>query len=208
MVRSDRVVGALEQVLAAYGDYGPGYIGTEIAYSHDTRSLRFLDEMRADEVLQRKLRSLPNVEVRLGTKTTEVIGDGSKVTGITVEPRDGGEPEQLDVEGVFVQIGLLPNTEWLGDAVELSERGEVVIDGVGRTNLPGVFAAGDCTTEPYKQIVTALGAGSTASLSAFDHLIRTSAPSDEAAMAATKVADGPIEAGDQIDVPDSVGASA
>lgn len=170
--------------------------------------IEFLDEMRADEVLQRKLRSLPNVDVRLGTKTTEVNGDGSKVTGITVEPRDGGEAEQLAVEGVFVQIGLLPNTEWLGDAVELSERGEVVIDGVGRTNLPGVFAAGDCTTEPYKQIVTALGAGSTASLSAFDHLIRTSAPSDEAAMAATKVADGPIEAGDQIDVPDSVGASA
>ncbi|WP_277453371.1 alkyl hydroperoxide reductase subunit F [Janibacter sp. DB-40] len=170
--------------------------------------IEFLDEMRADEVLQRKLRSLPNVDVRLGTKTTEVIGDGAKVTGIAVEPREGGETEQLDVEGVFVQIGLLPNTEWLGDAVELSERGEIVIDGVGRTNLPGVFAAGDCTTEPYKQIVSALGAGSTASLSAFDHLIRTSAPSDEAAMAATKVADGPIEAGDQIDVPDSVGASA
>ncbi|NYF98449.1 alkyl hydroperoxide reductase subunit F [Janibacter cremeus] len=170
--------------------------------------IEFLDEMRADEVLQRKVHSLPNVDVRLGTKTTEVIGDGGKVTGIAIEPRDGGQGEQLDVEGVFVQIGLLPNTEWLGDAVELSERGEVVIDGVGRTNLPGVFAAGDCTIEPYKQIVTALGAGSTASLSAFDHLIRSSAPSEEAAMAATKVADGPIEAGDQIDVPDSVGANA
>lgn len=170
--------------------------------------IEFLDEMRADEVLQRKVRSLPNVDVRLGTKTTEVIGDGAKVTGIAVEPRDGGEGEQLELEGVFVQIGLLPNTEWLGDAVELSERGEIVIDGVGRTNLPGVFAAGDCTTEPYKQIVTALGAGSTASLSAFDHLIRTSAPDEGAAIAGTKVADGPLEAGDQIDVPDSVGASA
>ena len=170
--------------------------------------VEFLDEMRADEVLQRKLRSLPNVDIRLGTRTTEVLGDGSKVTGITVEPREGGETERLDVEGVFVQIGLLPNTEWLGDSVELSERGEIVIDSVGRTSLPGVFAAGDCTTEPYKQIVTALGAGSTASLSAFDHLIRTSAPDEESAMAATKVADGPIEAGDQIDVPDSVGASA
>ena len=170
--------------------------------------VEFLDEMRADEVLQRKLRSLPNVDIRLGTRTTEVLGDGSKVTGITVEPREGGETETLDVEGVFVQIGLLPNTEWLGDSVELSERGEIVIDSVGRTSLPGVFAAGDCTTEPYKQIVTALGAGSTASLSAFDHLIRTSAPDEESAMAATKVADGPIEAGDQIDVPDSVGASA
>lgn len=170
--------------------------------------VEFLDEMRADEVLQRKLRSLPNVDIRLGTKTTEVIGDGSKVTGIAVEPREGGEGEQIAVEGVFVQIGLLPNTEWLGETVERTERGEIVIDGVGRTNLPGVFAAGDCTTEPYKQIVTALGAGSTASLSAFDHLIRTSAPSEEAAMAATKVADGPIAAGDQIDVPDTVGAHA
>ena len=170
--------------------------------------IEFMDDMRADAVLQRKLRSLPNVEVRLGTKTTEVIGDGGKVTGLAIEPRDGGEGEQLDLEGVFVQIGLLPNTEWLGDALELSERGEIVIDGVGRTSLPGVFAAGDCTVEPYKQIVTALGAGSTASLSAFDHLIRTSAPDEESAIAATKAADGPLEAGDQIDVPDSVGASA
>ena len=105
--------------------------------------VEFMDEMRADEVLQRKLRSLPNVDIRLGTKTTEVVGDGGKVTGIVVEPRDGGEGETLALEGVFVQIGLLPNTEWLGDAVELSERGEIVIDGVGRTNLPGVFAAGD-----------------------------------------------------------------
>ncbi|MDN5750596.1 MAG: FAD-dependent oxidoreductase, partial [Pseudonocardia sp.] len=170
--------------------------------------IEFMDDMRADAVLQRKLRSLPNVEVRLGTKTTEVIGDGGKVTGLAIEPRDGGKGEQLDLEGVFVQIGLLPNTEWLGDALELSERGEIVIDGVGRTSLPGVFAAGDCTVEPYKQIVTALGAGSTASLSAFDHLIRTSAPDEESAIAATKAADGPLEAGDQIDVPDSVGASA
>ena len=168
--------------------------------------VEFMDEMRADEVLQRKLRSLPNVDIRLGSKTTEVTGDGSKVTGITIEPRDGGESEQLDVEGVFVQIGLLPNTEWLGDAVELSERGEVVIDGIGATNLPGVFAAGDCTIEPYKQIVTALGAGSTASLSAFDHLIRTSAPDEESSVAATKVADGELSEGDQIDVPDVVGA--
>lgn len=170
--------------------------------------IEFMDEMRADEVLQRKLRSLPNVDIRLGTKTTEVVGDGGKVTGLVVEPRDGGDSEELALEGVFVQIGLLPNTEWLGDAVELSERGEIVIDGVGRTSRPGVFAAGDCTVEPYKQIVTALGAGSTASLSAFDHLIRTSAPDEDSAIAATKAADGPLEAGDQIDVPDSVGAHA
>ncbi len=170
--------------------------------------IEFMDQMRADDVLQRKLRSLPNVDIRLGTKTTEVVGDGAKVTGLSIEPRDGGESEQLDVEGVFVQIGLLPNTEWLGESVELSERGEIVIDGVGTTSMTGVFAAGDCTIEPYKQIVTALGAGSTASLSAFDHLIRTSAPDEESAVAATKVADGELAEGDQIDVPDTVGASA
>ena len=138
--------------------------------------VEFLDEMRADEVLQRKLRSLPNVAIELGRKTTEVIGDGT-VTGLVHEPRDGGEAVTTDLEGVFVQIGLLPNTDWLRDGdVELSERGEIVIDERGATNVSGVFAAGDATTTPYKQIVVALGAGSTAALTAFDHLIRTSAP--------------------------------
>ncbi|WP_168582018.1 alkyl hydroperoxide reductase subunit F [Gephyromycinifex aptenodytis] len=138
--------------------------------------IEFLDQMRADEVLQRKLRSLSNVDIILGAKTTEVVGDGSAVTGLKYEDRATGEAKELDVQGIFVQIGLLPNTEWLKGAIELSERGEVVIDEAGHTSIPGVLAAGDATTTPYKQIVVALGAGATASLSAFDHIIRTSAP--------------------------------
>jgi alkyl hydroperoxide reductase subunit F len=138
--------------------------------------LEFDPALRADDVLQRKLHSLPNVTVVTSALTTEVKGDGSRVTGITYEDRTSGEVHEVHLEGVFVQIGLLPNTEWLEGSVELSPRGEVVIDDRGQTSLPGVFAAGDCTTVPFKQIVIALGAGATAGLSAFDHLIRTSAP--------------------------------
>ncbi|SHJ93701.1 alkyl hydroperoxide reductase subunit F [Pseudonocardia thermophila] len=138
--------------------------------------LEFLGELRADEVLQRKLRSLPNVTVVLEAQTTEVIGDGRRVTGLRYRDRTSGEEHVLDVAGVFVQIGLVPNTDWLADTIELTDRGEVVVDAAGRTNVPGVFAAGDCTTVPYKQIVTAAGEGAKAALSAFDHLIRTTAP--------------------------------
>lgn len=138
--------------------------------------IEFDNQLRADDVLQRKLRSMPNVEILTGALTTEVLGDGNKVTGLTYQDRNAGTEQHLDLEGIFVQIGLLPNTEWLEGAVELTPRGEIVVDAGGRTSLPGVFAAGDCTTTPYKQIVIALGAGATASLSAFDHLIRTSAP--------------------------------
>ena len=170
--------------------------------------VEFLDEMRADQVLQDKLRSLPNVDVVLGTRTTEVVGDGSKVTGLRHEPRDGGESTLTELDGVFVQIGLLPNTEWLeGSGLALTDRKELVVDGRGATDLPGIFGAGDCTTVPYKQIVVALGAGSTAALSAFDHLIRTSAPAGEDTTAATKIADGdPVES-DPTDVPDTARAS-
>ncbi|MDO5699515.1 MAG: alkyl hydroperoxide reductase subunit F [Dermatophilus congolensis] len=136
----------------------------------------FLDELKADEVLVRKLRSMPNVDIILGARTTEVLGDGSQVTGLDYEDRASGEARHVDLDGVFVQIGLLPNTEWLDGAVELSNRKEIVIDERGATNVPGVFAAGDCTTTPYKQIVVAFGAGATAALGAFDHMIRTSAP--------------------------------
>ncbi len=138
--------------------------------------LEFDSQLRADEVLQRKLRSLPNVDVIVSAATTSVVGDGQKVVGLTYEDRiDGGE-HRLDLDGIFVQIGLLPNTEWLEGTIALSPRGEIAIDARGETNVPGIFAAGDCTTVPYKQIVIAMGAGSTAALSAFDHLIRTSAP--------------------------------
>ncbi|MCH8612594.1 alkyl hydroperoxide reductase subunit F [Arsenicicoccus dermatophilus] len=138
--------------------------------------LEFMPQMRADQVLQDKLRSLPNVDVLLNVATTEVVGDGKAVTGLRYDERESGESKKLELEGIFVQIGLLPNTEWLKGSVELSERGEIVVDGHGRTSIPGVLGAGDCTTVPYKQIVVAEGAGATAALSAFDHLIRTSAP--------------------------------
>jgi alkyl hydroperoxide reductase subunit F len=105
-----------------------------------------------------------------------MLGDGNKLTGLRFTDRTNGQVSDLELAGVFVQIGLLPNTDWLKGAVELSPRGEIVVDDRGQTNLPGVFAAGDATTEPYKQIVVAMGAGSTAALSAFDFLIRHSAP--------------------------------
>jgi alkyl hydroperoxide reductase subunit F len=145
--------------------------------------LEFDGRLRADEVLQRKLRSLPNVTIHTSARTTEVRGDGSRLTSLVYEDRVTGGLHEVALEGVFVQIGLLPNTEWLRGTVELSARGEVVVDDRGATNVPGVFAAGDCTTVPYKQIVIAMGAGATASLAAFDHLIRTSAPAAEPALA-------------------------
>ncbi|NWN83236.1 MAG: alkyl hydroperoxide reductase subunit F [Halomonas sp.] len=136
--------------------------------------IEFMDEMRADDVLQKKLRSMPNVEIILGARTTEVNGDGKRVNGLTFEERASGEIRKIDLEGVFVQIGLVPNTEWLQDSpIELSERGEIVVDARGMTSVPGIFAAGDVTTVPYKQIVIAMGEGSKAALGAFDHLIRS-----------------------------------
>ncbi|MEZ0469421.1 alkyl hydroperoxide reductase subunit F [Luteimonas salinilitoris] len=138
--------------------------------------LEFDDKLRADEVLQRKARSLGNVTIITSAQTLEVVGDGSKVDGLVYRDREGGDAHRLALEGVFVQIGLLPNTEWLAGTVELSPRGEIVVDERGRTNVPGVFAAGDCTTVPYKQIVVAMGEGSRAALSAFDHLIRAPLP--------------------------------
>jgi len=140
--------------------------------------IEFDGKLRADEVLQRKLRSLPNVDVIVSAQTTEVQGDGQKVIGLTYTDRTSGESRQVALEGVFVQIGLLPNTDWLKGTVQLSPRGEIEVDVRGETSVPGVFAAGDVTTVPYKQIVIAMGEGSKASLSAFDYLIRL--PVDEA----------------------------
>ena len=137
--------------------------------------LEFMPELKADAVLQKKLASLPNVEVILNAQTTEVLGDGSKVNALAYKDRATGEEKRVELEGIFVQIGLLPNTDWLKGTVELSKFGEIVIDAKGQTSIPGVFAAGDCTTVPYKQIIIAAGAGATAALGAFDHLIRTSA---------------------------------
>ncbi|NEL27159.1 MAG: alkyl hydroperoxide reductase subunit F, partial [Xanthomonas perforans] len=148
--------------------------------------VEFDDKLRADEVLQRKLRSLHNVRIITSAQTTEVLGDGQKVTGLVYKDRTGGDIQHIELEGVFVQIGLLPNTEFLRGTVALSPRGEIIVDDRGQTDVPGVFAAGDATTVPYKQIVIAMGEGSKAALSAFDHLIRTSAPAtaDSVAQAA------------------------
>ncbi len=134
--------------------------------------LEFADTLRADAVLQKKLYSLPNVTVIKSAQTTEVKGDGQKVTGLVYKDRTTEELHNVELEGIFVQIGLLPNSDWLKGTVELSRFGEIVVDAKGATNIPGVFAAGDVTTVPYKQIVIAMGEGSKASLSAFDHLIR------------------------------------
>ena len=156
---------------------GGGNSGVEAAIdlagvvSHVTL-LEFDSKLRADAVLVRKLESLPNVKIIVSAQTTEVNGDGQKVTGLTYKDRVSGEMHQVALAGIFVQIGLLPNTQWLKGTVELSPRGEIIVDDHGRTSVPGVFAAGDVTTVPYKQIIIAMGEGAKASLSAFDHLIR------------------------------------
>ena len=134
--------------------------------------IEFAEQLKADAVLVAKLNSLPNVTVHTNAQTTEITGDGTKVNGIRYKDRATGTEHHVALEGVFVQIGLVPNTEWLKGTVELSKFGEIVVDAKGHTNVPGVFAAGDCTTVPYKQIVIAAGEGAKAALSAFDHLIR------------------------------------
>ncbi|RAN40286.1 alkyl hydroperoxide reductase subunit F [Hyphomonas sp. GM-8P] len=134
--------------------------------------IEFDTQLRADAVLQNKLRSLPNVTIITSAMTTEVLGDGAKVKGLVYKNRNTEELHEVALEGIFVQIGLVPNTEWLRGSIELSERGEIVTDMRAQTSLPGVFAAGDATTTPYKQIVISMGEGAKAALSAFDYLIR------------------------------------
>ncbi|MBT00006.1 MAG: alkyl hydroperoxide reductase subunit F [Oceanospirillaceae bacterium] len=144
--------------------------------------LEFGDTLRADDVLVRKAESLPNIKIIKRAATTQVNGDGERVTGLTYTDRASGESHDLDVAGIFVQIGLVPNSEWLKGDLELSKFGEIEIGAKGDTSMPGVFAAGDVTTVPFKQIIIAMGAGATASLGAFDYLIRESVPAkDEAA---------------------------
>ena len=134
--------------------------------------VEFADQLKADAVLVNKLKSLPNVTIHTNAQTTEITGADGKVNGLKYKDRATNVEHLVPLEGVFVQIGLVPNTEWLKGTVELSKFGEIVIDSHGRTNIPGVFAAGDCTTVPFKQIVIAAGDGAKAALSAFDHLIR------------------------------------
>ncbi|PIC70529.1 alkyl hydroperoxide reductase subunit F [Sporosarcina sp. P16b] len=156
---------------------GGGNSGIEAAIdlagiaSHVT-VLEFAPELKADAVLQERLNSLPNATVLTNVQTKEITGT-DKVDGVTYTNRDSGEEHRIELDGVFIQIGLVPNTDWLGDSVERNRFGEIVIDKKGATNVPGVFAAGDCADEPYKQIIISMGSGATASLSAFDYLVRS-----------------------------------
>ncbi len=135
--------------------------------------VEFADQLKADAVLVSKLKSLPNVSIHVNAQTTEITGDGQRVNGLVYKDRATGVAHRVDLAGVFVQIGLVPNTEWLKGTLELSKYGEIVIDAKGATSMPGVFAAGDATTVPFKQIIIAAGDGAKAALSAFDHLMRS-----------------------------------
>ncbi|MFM2480977.1 alkyl hydroperoxide reductase subunit F [Celerinatantimonas sp. YJH-8] len=136
--------------------------------------LEFAEELRADAVLLKKARSMPNIEIITQAATSEVLGDGQRVTGLQYTDRVHQQSHQLEVAGIFVQIGLVPNSEWLRGTLELTERGEIITDAKGQTSLPGVFAAGDVTHSPYKQIIISMGSGATAALGAFDYYIRSS----------------------------------
>ncbi|MDM5227548.1 alkyl hydroperoxide reductase subunit F [Cytobacillus sp. NJ13] len=133
--------------------------------------IEFNPELKADAVLQERLNSLPNVTVVTNAQTTEITGT-DKVNGISYMDRDSEKQHHVELQGVFVQIGLVPNTDWLGDQIERTRFGEIVVDKRGATNIPGVFAAGDCTDSAYKQIIISMGSGATAALGAFDYLIR------------------------------------
>ena len=143
--------------------------------------LEFGDQLRADAVLINKLKSLPNVVIHTQAQTTEITGAEGKVNGLSYTDRGSGETKHVELEGVFVQIGLVPNSEWLKGTLEMTRHGEIVVDARGQTSLPGVFAAGDVTTVPFKQIIIATGDGAKAALGAFDHLIRSSVPEPIAA---------------------------
>lgn len=136
--------------------------------------IEFDSQLRADAVLQKKLHSLPNVRVITSAATTEVVGDGQRVIALAYRNRASGELQNIALEGIFVQIGLVPNTDWLKGTLALTPRGEIEVDARGQTSVPAVFAAGDVTISPYKQIVIAMGDGAKAALGAFDHLIRHS----------------------------------
>src|SRR5699024_4091585 len=156
---------------------GGGNSGTEAAIDlsgvvkHVT-VLEFMDELKADSVLQERLYSLPNVTVIKNAATKEITGDGETVTGITYTDRETNEDEHIELDGVCVQIGLVPNTDWLDDSIKKTKMGEIIVDKNGATNVPGIFAAGDCTDSAYKQIIISMADGATAALGAFDYLIR------------------------------------
>ena len=156
---------------------GGGNSGVEAAIdlagiaSHVT-ILEFSEALNADQVLQDRLQSLSNVTILTNTQTLEITGQ-DKVNGLTYQNRSTHELHRLELEGVFILVGLAPNTAWLGDTIARNRCGEIITDSKGATNVPGVFAAGDCTDSPYKQIIISMGSGATAALGAFDHLLRT-----------------------------------
>lgn len=155
---------------------GGGNSGIEAAIDlsgivHHVTVLEFGTELKADDVLQNRLRSLSNVTVLTNAQTAEITGE-DKVTGLTYVDRESGEEKQIELAGVFVQIGLIPNTEWLDGILERNQIGEIIVDKRGATTIPGVFAAGDCTDSAYNQIIISMGSGATAALGAFDYLIR------------------------------------
>lgn len=159
---------------------GGGNSGVEAAIdlaniANNVTLLEFDDKLRADQVLQDKLASLSNVSVLKSVQTTEVLGDGAKVTGLSYKERGDGSEHHIVLDGVFVQIGLIPGTDWLKETIDLNERGEIIVDPLGQTSSPGIFAAGDATISPYKQIVIAMGDGAKTALAAFDYLIREGA---------------------------------
>ena len=134
--------------------------------------LEFLDELKADQVLQEKARTISNIEIFTSRKSTRIIGNEDKVTGIEVENRTTGESQVIPLDGIFVQIGLSPNSSIVKELVKINRTGEIVIDGNCRTEIPGIYAAGDVSSIPYKQIIIAMGEGAKAALSAFDDRIR------------------------------------
>lgn len=146
--------------------------------------LEFDSVLRADAILQNKARSMPNIDIIVNAQTTEVIGDGKRVTGLHYVNRATNESESIELAGIFVQIGLVPNSQFLAGSIDLTERGEVITNARGETNMAGVYAAGDVTDSPYKQIIIAMGSGATAALGAFDYLIRTPNPLAEQSNAA------------------------
>ncbi len=159
------------------GVIGGGNSGVEAAIDlagvvEHVTLIEFDTQLRADAVLVNKLKSLPNTTILVNAQTTEITGDGQRMNGLTFKDRASGAVHHLALAGVFVQIGLVPNTEWLKGTLELSKHGEIMVDARGQTSLPGVFAAGDCTTVPFKQIIIATGDGAKAALSAFDYLMR------------------------------------
>lgn len=154
---------------------GGGNSGVEAAIDlagvvHHLTVLEFGEQCRADDVLMDKLRSLDNVDIITSAATKEIVGDGKEITGLKYEDRESGEMKSLDLSGLFIQIGLLPNTHWLKDSgLQLNQMGEIEIDAKGATNIPGIYAAGDCANVPFKQIVVATGTGAVAGLSAWEH---------------------------------------